>query len=104
MNYGNIKNATSQTTGRQSQPVCIRLPPSLQGLFQCGDVGFPIWTVIYRRDGERDFSGIGSRDIYRALRCSAENRLSRKTRWSWYIYSEGARDVSGEGYLVLQRL
>ena len=23
-------------------------------------MGFPIWTVIYRRDGERDFSGIGA--------------------------------------------
>lgn len=23
-------------------------------------MGFPIWTVIYRRDGERDFGGIGT--------------------------------------------
>ena len=55
-----------QRSWRARQLVCVGLPPSLQGLFQCGDVGFPIWTVIYRRDGERDFSGIGA-GIYTGL-------------------------------------
>ena len=67
MYYGTIKKYDiANGPGVRVSLVCVGLPPSLQGLFQCGDVGFPIWTVIYRRDGERDFSGIGA-GIYTGL-------------------------------------
>ena len=64
MYYGTIKKY--DIANGPGVRVSLFVSPSLQWLFQCGDVGFPIWTVIYRRDGERDFSGIGA-GIYTGL-------------------------------------